>query len=56
MYFVIKQARRALGALDNVLEQAENALARCENCGKIYWEGTHPKRFREKLGNIIKQI
>ena len=35
---------------------SSDSFLRCENCGKIYWEGTHPKRFREKLGNIIKQI
>jgi uncharacterized protein with PIN domain len=33
-----------------------NAFLRCDNCGKIYWEGTHPQKFREKLGSVIKQI
>jgi uncharacterized protein with PIN domain len=33
-----------------------NSFLRCDNCGKIYWEGTHPQKFREKLGSIIKQI
>lgn len=26
---------------------------RCTNCGKVYWEGTHPKKFREKLSDIL---
>ena len=33
-----------------------NAFLRCANCGKIYWEGTHPQKFREELGSIIRQI
>jgi uncharacterized protein with PIN domain len=33
-----------------------NVFLRCDNCGKIYWEGTHPQKFREKLGSIIGQI
>lgn len=26
---------------------------RCSDCGKIYWEGTHPKMFREKLVEVL---
>ena len=33
-----------------------NTFFRCDNCGKIYWEGTHPQKFREKLGSIIRRI
>ncbi len=33
-----------------------DTFLRCDNCGKIYWEGTHPRKFREKLGSIIKQV
>jgi hypothetical protein len=29
---------------------------RCIDCGKLYWEGSHPKRFREKLDNILSLI
>ncbi len=27
---------------------------KCNDCGKIYWEGSHPKNFREKISEIIK--
>ena len=27
---------------------------RCSDCGKVYWEGTHPKKFREKLAEVLK--
>jgi uncharacterized protein len=26
---------------------------KCTDCGKIYWEGTHPKKFREDVREII---
>ena len=27
---------------------------KCSDCGKIYWEGSHPKKFKEKISEIIK--
>jgi len=27
----------------------------CTECGKIYWEGSHPRKFKEKLDKIIKE-
>ena len=32
-----------------------NVFMRCIDCGKIYWEGTQPKKFREKLNEILKK-
>jgi len=29
-------------------------FSRCRSCGRIFWEGSHPKRFREKLDKIIR--
>jgi len=31
-----------------------NLFLKCSNCGKIYWEGTHPQKFKEKLSKILK--
>ncbi len=33
-----------------------NVFLKCIECGKIYWEGTHPKKFKEKLDKIINKI
>ncbi len=30
-----------------------NSFLKCSDCGKIYWEGTHPKLFKEKLANVL---
>ena len=30
-----------------------NVFMECTECGKIYWEGTHPKKFKEQLDKII---
>ena len=29
---------------------------RCQDCGNLYWEGTHIKRFREKVCKKLKDI
>jgi len=31
-----------------------NLFLRCSDCGKVYWEGTHPRKFREKLSEVLK--
>jgi uncharacterized protein with PIN domain len=33
-----------------------NNFLKCGDCGKIYWEGSHPKKFKEKVGDIIKAV
>jgi len=55
------------GQLSGILDKAEikdlvpeyiflnfSVFLRCRDCGKVYWEGTHPRRFKEKLGEILK--
>lgn len=29
---------------------------RCSDCGKIYWEGTHPGMFKEKLTQVLGKL
>ena len=31
-----------------------DAFHKCKDCGKIYWEGSHPRKFRENLAEVIK--
>jgi len=31
-----------------------NTFMKCNDCGKVYWEGTHPEKFRKKLSEILK--
>ncbi|TAL27074.1 MAG: hypothetical protein EPN94_02095 [Nitrospirae bacterium] len=33
-----------------------NRFSRCEGCGNIYWEGSHIKRFREKVCDRLEDI
>ena len=30
-----------------------NNFIRCEGCGKVYWEGTHHQKIREKISELI---
>ncbi len=32
-----------------------NKFLRCQDCGNVYWEGTHMKRFRERILEILKR-
>ncbi len=33
-----------------------NDFLKCADCGKIYWEGSHPKKFRDKVGDILAVV
>jgi hypothetical protein len=34
--------------------QTSEVFKHCSKCGKIYWKGTHPQKFREKLTEILQ--
>ncbi|MBI4698026.1 MAG: Mut7-C RNAse domain-containing protein [Nitrospirae bacterium] len=34
--------------------QTSEAFRKCSGCGKLYWNGTHPEKFREKLKEILQ--
>jgi uncharacterized protein with PIN domain len=34
--------------------QTSHKFRKCSGCGKIYWDGTHPGKFREKLAEVIR--
>ncbi|MBI5203788.1 MAG: hypothetical protein HZA11_02600, partial [Nitrospirae bacterium] len=33
-----------------------NRFSRCKECGNIYWEGSHIKRFREKVCDRLEEM
>jgi hypothetical protein len=32
-----------------------NSFMRCSGCGKVYWEGSHYKNIRERIGQILRE-
>lgn len=30
-----------------------SSFLKCNDCGRIYWEGTHPRKFKEQISEII---
>lgn len=34
--------------------QTSQIFRKCSGCGKIYWDGTHPGKFREKLAEVLQ--
>ncbi|MBI5195038.1 MAG: Mut7-C RNAse domain-containing protein [Nitrospirae bacterium] len=33
--------------------QTSGTFKQCQGCKKLYWEGTHPEKFRKKLSEIL---
>lgn len=33
-----------------------NKFFRCKECGSVYWQGSHVKRFREKVCETLKNV
>ncbi len=33
--------------------QTSKVFKQCQGCGKIYWDGTHPEKFRKKLSEVL---
>lgn len=36
--------------------QTSGDFKQCEGCKKLYWEGTHPEKFRKKLSEILATL
>jgi uncharacterized protein with PIN domain len=57
------------GALSDIIDKNEvnnivpeyiyiknNKFFRCKECGSVYWQGSHVKRFREKVCQMLKNV
>ena len=33
-----------------------NVFWKCTDCGKVYWEGSHPKKFKEDVQGILRKV
>jgi uncharacterized protein with PIN domain len=47
-------AEEVRNAVPEYVYQTCHIFKKCLRCGKLYWKGTHPERFREKLSEILK--
>jgi len=36
--------------------KTSDIFRQCQECGKLYWKGTHPEKFRKKLFEILQLI
>ncbi|NIP59120.1 MAG: twitching motility protein PilT, partial [Gemmatimonadetes bacterium] len=32
---------------------AKSEFRRCPGCGQVYWEGSHVRRIRERIGDLL---
>ncbi len=47
---------RAKGAVPEYIFRTHSAIRHCNVCEKFYWNGTHQKRVREKLLDILQSV
>jgi len=47
-----KHGRMSNAVPSNVLAGHAGALSRCNDCGQIYWPGSHLMRLRQRLGEV----
>jgi len=50
----ISDKKEIIGLVPEFVFLNFNLFLKCSNCGKIYWEGSHPQKFKEKLSKILK--
>ncbi len=41
------------GAVPGYVYRTSHIFRKCSGCGKLYWDGTHPEKFRKKLSEIL---
>jgi uncharacterized protein len=54
----LQKIREKAEAKDSVPEYVflhYDLFRKCEECGKIYWEGTHPRKFREDVRSVLEE-
>jgi len=42
------------GHIPEYIYRTSDVFKQCSGCGKLYWKGTHPEKFREKLAEILR--
>ena len=65
-FYLLSRCVSCNGQLSRLLDKSEikdavpdfvflnyHRFSKCSGCGKVYWEGTHPKMFREKLSKVL---
>ncbi len=50
----IQDKRDVKGLVPDYVYIHTNRFMRCDDCGNVYWEGSHIKRFRERVCNMLK--
>jgi uncharacterized protein with PIN domain len=68
-YNFLSRCVKCNGKLLNVVDKAaikesvpeyvflqHNDFLKCADCGKIYWEGSHPKQFKQKVSEFLGPV
>ncbi len=41
------------GAVPEYVYRTSRKFRKCSGCGKLYWDGTHPDKFKKKLSELL---
>lgn len=52
----IQNKRDVKGLVPDYVYIHINRFMRCDNCGNVYWEGSHIKRFRERVVTLLRKM
>ncbi len=52
----IADKERVKDAVPEYVFLQHSDFLKCPDCGKIYWQGSHPKKFREKMAEILPDV
>lgn len=44
---------KAQGLVPEYVYHTSDNFKQCSGCGKLYWNGTHPEKFRMKLAEVL---
>jgi len=50
---VVIQKEKVKDLVPEYVYQTSDAFKQCPNCKKLYWKGTHPEKFKEKLSEVF---
>ncbi|OGW25256.1 MAG: hypothetical protein A2X59_03350 [Nitrospirae bacterium GWC2_42_7] len=53
VFFIVSAKEEIREFVPDHVYRNHNSFMKCSDCCKVYWEGTHHQRIREKMSDII---
>lgn len=53
VFYIVTRKEEIRESVPDHVYRNYSSFTKCKDCGKVYWEGTHHQRIREKISGII---